>query len=71
MENEARLFKSLADETRLQIFWLLMATEELCVWTSWGSWASPNPRLLPPRRGLKWQTKDLVSVPGSGGLTNP
>lgn len=31
MKNEARLFKSLADETRLQIFWLLMAQEELCV----------------------------------------
>ena len=31
MKNEARLFKSLADETRLQIFWLLMAKEELCV----------------------------------------
>jgi len=31
MKNEARLFKSLADETRLKILWLLMAKEELCV----------------------------------------
>ena len=31
MKKEARLFKSLADETRLQIFWLLMAQEEFCV----------------------------------------
>ncbi len=31
MKNEAALFKSLADETRLKIFWLLMLKEELCV----------------------------------------
>ncbi len=31
MKAEARLFKSLADETRLQILWLLMGQEELCV----------------------------------------
>jgi len=31
MKIEARLFKSLADETRLKILWLLMAKEELCV----------------------------------------
>jgi ArsR family transcriptional regulator len=31
MKNEARLFKSLGDETRLRILWLLMAREELCV----------------------------------------
>jgi len=31
MKSEARLFKSLADETRLKILWLLMAKEELCV----------------------------------------
>ena len=31
MKGEARLFKSLADETRLQILWLLLAKEELCV----------------------------------------
>jgi hypothetical protein len=44
MKKEAQLFKSLADETRLQIFWLLMAKEELCVCDIMGSWASPNPR---------------------------
>ena len=31
MKKEARFFKSLADETRLKILWLLMAKEELCV----------------------------------------
>ncbi len=31
MKFEARLFKSLADETRLQILWLLKGQEELCV----------------------------------------
>ena len=31
MKHEARFFKSLADETRLQILWLLMVQEELCV----------------------------------------
>ena len=31
MKQEARFFKSLADETRLQILWLLMVKEELCV----------------------------------------
>jgi ArsR family transcriptional regulator len=31
MKNEARLFKSLGDETRLMILWLLMQKEELCV----------------------------------------
>lgn len=31
MKTEAQLFKSLADETRLRIIWLLMAKEELCV----------------------------------------
>ncbi len=31
MKSEAQLFKSLADETRLKILWLLMAKEELCV----------------------------------------
>ncbi len=31
MKKEARLFKSLADETRLKILWLLMMKEELCV----------------------------------------
>jgi len=31
MKGEARLFKALADETRLQILWLLMGEGELCV----------------------------------------
>jgi ArsR family transcriptional regulator len=31
MKNKARLFKALADETRLKILWLLMGEEELCV----------------------------------------
>ena len=31
MKREARFFKSLADETRLKILWLLSAAEELCV----------------------------------------
>ncbi|OGP71678.1 MAG: hypothetical protein A2Z73_03930 [Deltaproteobacteria bacterium RBG_13_60_28] len=31
MKAEARVFKSLADETRLKILWLLMGQEELCV----------------------------------------
>jgi ArsR family transcriptional regulator len=31
MKAEAQLFKSLADETRLKILWLLKSQEELCV----------------------------------------
>ena len=31
MRAEARFFKSLADETRLKILWLLSGTEELCI----------------------------------------
>jgi ArsR family transcriptional regulator len=31
MKSQARFFKALADETRLQILWLLMGKEELCV----------------------------------------
>ncbi len=31
MRSEARFFKSLADETRLKILWLLSGTKELCV----------------------------------------
>jgi ArsR family transcriptional regulator, arsenate/arsenite/antimonite-responsive transcriptional repressor len=31
MKKEAQLFKSLADETRLKMLWLLMNREELCV----------------------------------------
>src|SRR5574340_482159 len=31
MKKEAQLFKSLADETRLKMLWLLMNRDELCV----------------------------------------
>jgi ArsR family transcriptional regulator, arsenate/arsenite/antimonite-responsive transcriptional repressor len=31
MKTEAQLFKALADETHLEILWLLMGQEELCV----------------------------------------
>ena len=31
MKDQARFFKALADETRLQILWLLLGEEELCV----------------------------------------
>ena len=31
MRAEARFFKTLSDETRLKILWLLSGTEELCV----------------------------------------
>jgi ArsR family transcriptional regulator, arsenate/arsenite/antimonite-responsive transcriptional repressor len=31
MKKEAQLFKSLADETRLKMLWLLLGREELCV----------------------------------------
>lgn len=31
MQEQARFFKCLADETRLQILWLLMLADELCV----------------------------------------
>lgn len=31
MKKQARFFKALADETRLQILWLLLGEEELCV----------------------------------------
>ena len=31
MKKQARVFKALADETRLQILWLLLGEEELCV----------------------------------------
>jgi len=31
MKEQSRFFKALADETRLQILWLLLGEEELCV----------------------------------------
>jgi ArsR family transcriptional regulator len=77
MKNEARLFKSLADETRLQIFWLLMAKEELCVCDIMGvlgitqSKASRHLRYLfhlgwvADRREGVWMNYRLSVTPGS------
>jgi ArsR family transcriptional regulator len=77
MKNEARLFKSLADETRLQILWLLMAQEELCVCDIMGvlgitqSKASRHLRYLyhlgwvNDRREGVWMNYRLKVAPGS------
>jgi len=77
MKNEARLFKSLADETRLQILWLLMAKEELCVCDIMGvlgitqSKASRHLRYLyhlgwvNDRREGVWMNYRLSVAPGS------
>ncbi len=77
MKNEARLFKSLADETRLQIYWLLMAKEELCVCDIMGvlgitqSKASRHLRYLfhlgwiTDRRDGVWMNYRLSVTPGS------
>jgi ArsR family transcriptional regulator len=77
MKNEARLFKSLADETRLKILWLLMAEEELCVCDIMGvlgitqSKASRHLRYLyylgwvTDRREGVWMNYRLSVPPGS------
>jgi ArsR family transcriptional regulator, arsenate/arsenite/antimonite-responsive transcriptional repressor len=77
MKNEARLFKSLADETRLRIIWLLMAREELCVCDIMGvlgitqSKASRHLRYLyylgwvTDRREGVWMNYRLSVPPGS------
>ena len=77
MKNEARLFKSLADETRLKIFWLLMLKEELCVCDVMGvlgitqSKASRHLRYLyhlgwvDDRREGVWMNYKLSVAPGS------
>ncbi|MBI4796694.1 MAG: metalloregulator ArsR/SmtB family transcription factor [Deltaproteobacteria bacterium] len=77
MKNEARLFKSLADETRLKILWLLMAQEELCVCDIMGvlgitqSKASRHLRYLyhlgwvNDRREGVWMNYRLSVAPGS------
>jgi ArsR family transcriptional regulator len=77
MKNEAQLFKSLADETRLRIFWLLMAKEELCVCDIMGvlgitqSKASRHLRYLyhlgwvTDRREGVWMNYRLSVPPGS------
>ena len=77
MRNEAQLFKSLADETRLKILWLLMAKEELCVCDIMGvlgitqSKASRHLRYLyylgwvTDRREGVWMNYRLSVPPGS------
>jgi len=77
MKTEAQLFKSLADETRLRILWLLMAKEELCVCDIMGvlaitqSKASRHLRYLyhlgwvTDRREGVWMNYRLSIAPGS------
>ncbi|MCK9378314.1 MAG: metalloregulator ArsR/SmtB family transcription factor [Syntrophobacterales bacterium] len=77
MKSEAQLFKSLADETRLRILWLLMAKEELCVCDIMGvlritqSKASRHLRYLyhlgwvTDRREGVWMNYRLSIAPGS------
>ncbi|MFA5112171.1 MAG: metalloregulator ArsR/SmtB family transcription factor [Desulfobaccales bacterium] len=77
MKNEAQLFKSLADETRLRILWLLMVKEELCVCDIMGvlritqSKASRHLRYLyhlgwvTDRREGVWMNYRLSITPGS------
>jgi ArsR family transcriptional regulator len=79
MKPEARLFKSLADETRLKILWLLMGQEELCVcdiMRTLGitqSKASRHLRYLyhlgwvTDRREGLWMNYRLAVPPGSAG----
>jgi ArsR family transcriptional regulator len=77
MKNQAQLFKSLADETRLRILYLLMAKEELCVCDIMGvlgitqSKASRHLRYLyhlgwvTDRRDGVWMNYRLSVPPGS------
>src|SRR4030042_3186677 len=77
MKKEAQLFKSLADETRLKIVWLLMGQEELCVCDIMGvlgitqSKASRHLRYLyhlgwvADRRDGVWMNYRLSVSPGS------
>ncbi len=77
MKNEARLFKSLGDETRLRILWLLMQKEELCVCDIMGvlgitqSKASRHLRYLfhlgwvTDRRDGLWMNYRISVAPGS------
>jgi ArsR family transcriptional regulator len=79
MQAEARLFKSLADETRLKILWLLKGQEELCVCdimrvlSITQSKASRHLRylyhlgLVSDRREGLWMYYSLSSCPGSQG----
>lgn len=77
MKHEARFFKALADETRLQILWLLMIKEELCVCDIMGalgitqSKASRHLRylfnlgLVADRRHGLWMYYRIATPPGS------
>jgi len=77
MKKEAQLFKSLADETRLKMLWLLMGREELCVCDIMGvlgitqSKASRHLRYLyhlgwvNDRREGVWMNYRLSVAPGS------
>lgn len=77
MKQESRFFKSLADETRLQILWLLMVQEELCVCDIMGvlgitqSKASRHLRylynlgLVSDRREGLWMYYRIAVSPGS------
>ncbi len=77
MKTYARFFKSLADETRLQILWLLLCHEELCVCEIMAalgisqSKASRHLRylyhlgLVADRRQGLWMYYRLAAAPGS------
>ena len=77
MKKEAELFKSLADETRVKMLWLLMGREELCVCDIMGvlaitqSKASRHLRYLyhlgwvKDRRDGVWMNYRLSVAPGS------
>ncbi len=77
MKKEAHFFKSLADETRLQILWLLMLQPELCVcdiMEPLGISQSKASRHLPylynlalvaDRRQGVWRYYRLAAAPGS------
>ena len=79
MKAEARFFKSLADETRLKIRWLLSGAEELCVCDVIDvlgitqSKASRHLRYLyhlgwvTDRRDGLWRNYRLAVLPGSPG----
>jgi ArsR family transcriptional regulator len=79
MRAEARFFKSLADETRLKILWLLSGVEELCVCDVIDvlgitqSKASRHLRYLyhlgwvTDRRDGVWMNYRLSIAPGSSG----
>jgi len=79
MKAEARLFKALADETRLQILWLLKGQEDLCVCDIMRvlgitqSKASRHLRylyhlgLVADRREGLWMYYRLSAAPGSQG----